>query len=205
MRTSMAIIEREGERSENHIKKLWLAFQAADVERTQRGLEFGKAMCELRVSHKRVSGETRSTPGFEGVCDRLEIPRATAYRWMERYEVSIGKREPKTDREPDSTADTAAPLVGEVIGRVPQAKPKPPPHGWATLQGETLEQGPAITPTPSPSCPKIGDTPEVQADHVADRIEELITQSLKELFNTDHYEEFRNHLKRRLRRWIEGL
>lgn len=80
MRTSIAIIEREGERSENHIKKLWLAFQAADVERTQRGLEFGKAMCELRVIHKRVSGETRSTPGFEGVCDRLEIPRATAYR-----------------------------------------------------------------------------------------------------------------------------
>jgi hypothetical protein len=124
---------------------------------------------------------------------------------MERYEVSIGKRKPKTDSEPDSTADTA-PLVGEVIVPLPQPTPKPSPRPFITLQGKTAQQEPAITPTPSPSWEgKIGDTPEVQADRVADMVLELVDQSLKELYNTDHFEEFRNHLKRRLRRWIDGI
>jgi hypothetical protein len=85
---------------EQNIKLLWTALQVTEGQVEKRGLQFGKAMYEYREKYKRpdglrVSSETQNS--FEEFCDRLSIPRATAYRWIAKYEESIGTRLPKSD------------------------------------------------------------------------------------------------------------
>lgn len=88
-------------KDEQNIKSLWTALQVAEQQVGKRGLQFGEAMYEYRERHSAsgrrtdlVSSETRLET-FEELCDRLNIPRATAYRWIARYEESIGTRLPK--------------------------------------------------------------------------------------------------------------
>lgn len=86
---------------EQNIKSLWTALHVAEQQIDKRGLQFGQAMYAYREKHSAsgrrtdlVSSETRLET-FEEFCDRLNIPRATAYRWIARYEESIGTRLPK--------------------------------------------------------------------------------------------------------------
>lgn len=88
-------------KEEQNIKSLWTALQVAEQQVGKRGLQFGQAMYEYRERHSAsgrrtdlVSGETRLET-FEEFCDRLKIPRATAYRWIARHEEIIGTRSPK--------------------------------------------------------------------------------------------------------------
>lgn len=90
---------------EQQIKSLWTALQVAEGQREKRGLQFGQAVCEYRKKHAApgrrtdlnlVLNETRSET-FEEFCDRLGIVRSTAYRWIAKYEESIGTRLPKPD------------------------------------------------------------------------------------------------------------
>src|SRR5437016_6298149 len=81
---------------EQHIKSLWTALQVAENQIEKGGLQFGEAMYEYREKYKRpdglrVSCETQNS--FEGLCERLNIPRATAYRWINRWEEKIGAQE----------------------------------------------------------------------------------------------------------------
>jgi hypothetical protein len=105
MKPVVSIVEHQAGRDEAYVKAAWVAFQAADRERTKRGLELGQELYQLREKYSArgrrtdlVSDETT----FESTCDRLAIPRATAYRWIARYEESEGLRRPM-------------PVVGEVV------------------------------------------------------------------------------------------
>lgn len=74
-----------------------------DEIRQPYGLEFGRLCYNFRERTKRpdgfrVSCETQSS--FDATLDRLNVPRATAYRWITRYEESIGVRKPKVTEKP---------------------------------------------------------------------------------------------------------
>src|SRR5215469_6152879 len=92
----ISIIESATARDESRIKAAWEKFQEADRYRAQRGLEFGKAMYEYRAKHSaqgRRTDLTSSTDGessFSELLRKLEIPSSTAYKWITRYEESIG-------------------------------------------------------------------------------------------------------------------
>jgi DNA N-6-adenine-methyltransferase Dam len=72
---------------EQKLKQLWQKFQSADAERSRCGLEFGKYLYDLRAesSHARRN--------WLQLLEKQKIPTATAYRWIARYEESIGERE----------------------------------------------------------------------------------------------------------------
>jgi hypothetical protein len=52
------------------------------------GLEFGRACQEWQAKFK--AQHSRSGISFEHLLEHLEIPKTTAYRWMQRYEAKIG-------------------------------------------------------------------------------------------------------------------
>jgi transposase-like protein len=113
---------------EQNIKSMWTALQVAEGQIEKRGVQFGEAAYKLREKYKRpdglrVSSETQNS--FEAVCDRLGIIRSTAYRWIARYEESIGTRLPKP--EP------------------PEAESEPP----------EFEPEPEPTPAPPPASPPV--------------------------------------------------
>jgi hypothetical protein len=124
------------------IKELWDSYREADGERTKRGLEFGKALYELREKYRvpRAShvGDTRGG-GFEAVIQRLNIPNATAYRWINRYEESIGERTP---REPESEPDNefepmeTGPRDGGVAGQSTSEPAEPDPENRRDDSGD---------------------------------------------------------------------
>lgn len=87
------------------IQNLWTALQVADKQQEKRGLQFGQALYDLRLS-----SESRK---FKFLLGRLGIPESTAYRWIARYEESLGTRPPK-------------PTEPEVVEPEPE-EPKPGP------------------------------------------------------------------------------
>ena len=76
---------------EQQIKITWTALQVAEEQLEKRGLAFGKALYEFRAASEVVSGGTT----FRSTLDKLGIPHSTAYRWIAKYEESIGTRAPK--------------------------------------------------------------------------------------------------------------
>ncbi len=96
---------------EKNIKLLWRVLQVAEGQREKRGLQFGKAMYEYREKHSAQGRRTdlvtmvTKSETFEEFCDRLGIVRMTAYRWIAKYEESIGTRLPKPtpDNDPNKT------------------------------------------------------------------------------------------------------
>ncbi len=115
---------------EQKIKSLYTALQVADKQQEKRGLQFGQAMYKYREEHsaqgKRldlVSVETKLET-FEVFCDRLEISRATAYRWITRYEESVGERPIPT------------PSAAPVVKYIPEPDPVPEPPSKAPMTVE---------------------------------------------------------------------
>ena len=111
---------------ETHINSLWKALQAAEEQRGKRGLAFGQAMYEYRKTSEVVSGGTT----FRSTLEKLAIPHATAYRWIVRYEESIGVRsapvpsvsEPVTKPEPSASVPVvkSEPATGRKFRRHPR-------------------------------------------------------------------------------------
>jgi len=98
---------------EQNIKSLWTGLQVAEKQNEKRGLQFGQAMYEYREKHSAqgqrsdlVSSETKSET-FEEFCDRMGIPRATAYRWIARYKEA-GKYSPFNSPSPTEPAPDVA-------------------------------------------------------------------------------------------------
>src|SRR5438093_1150132 len=94
---------------EENIRQLWEGCQNAEKHWQKRGLEFGKACYEYREKYKRpngvrvsVSHETQDS--FESLCERLHIPRPSAYRWIARYEEVVGLRKPEPTKEKEADA-----------------------------------------------------------------------------------------------------
>jgi len=73
---------------ERQIKALWTALQVAERQQEKKGLQFGQVVYEFRAKSEVVSGGTT----FRSTLDKLGIPHATAYRWIARYEETIGER-----------------------------------------------------------------------------------------------------------------
>jgi hypothetical protein len=101
---------------EQKVKSLWTALQVAEGQLEKRGLPFGQAMYEYREKHSTGGGRPAKnclgeTVSFEGFCDRLNIPRATAYRWIAKYEESIGTRLPKPVLVEEAGAAEAEPAT----------------------------------------------------------------------------------------------
>jgi hypothetical protein len=79
--------------AESMIRDLYAKYQGAEgrakasiAARREAGLALGKALCELRAQAEVVSGGTT----FDRTLKSLEIPRRTAYRWVKKYELSVG-------------------------------------------------------------------------------------------------------------------
>jgi hypothetical protein len=78
----------------------------------KHGLEFGRLCYNFRKRSKVVSGGTT----FDSTLDKLDIPRSSAYRWIARYEESIGVRPaPKVEKKP---VQSALPEPAVSLGRV---------------------------------------------------------------------------------------
>jgi len=67
------------------VKTSWAALQVADKQQEKRGLQFGRALFELRES-------SQVRRNWLQIIEELGIPTATAYRWINRFEESIGTR-----------------------------------------------------------------------------------------------------------------
>jgi hypothetical protein len=92
------------------------AIVAAYQSLKKHGLEFGRLCYTFRERTKRpdgfrVSSETQNS--FDSTLDKLDIPRATAYRWIARYEEHVGKRElkPKPHDTPEPSEEVVEPTT----------------------------------------------------------------------------------------------
>ncbi len=82
---------------ENQIPELYAKYQGAEGQakssnaaRREAGLALGKALFDLRAEAEVVSGGTT----FDSTLKTLGVPHRTAYRWIKKYELSVGIRSP---------------------------------------------------------------------------------------------------------------
>jgi hypothetical protein len=72
-------------------------------------LEFGKVCCEWRDKFK-AQGFRKEGDGVSPILDELGIPKSTAYWWMNKYEISIGAKTAKPEREkPEASSPWTVP------------------------------------------------------------------------------------------------
>jgi hypothetical protein len=144
---------------EQNIKSVWTALQVAEKQTEKRGLQFGQAMYEYREKHSAsgrrtdlVSSETRLET-FEEFCDRLNIPRATAYRWIAKYEESIGTRLPKPtpDNCPNKTTSYEVKVEAEPTAQV-SSRNVSPSEDSSSMEDDLLPESEPV-PTPPASTP----------------------------------------------------
>lgn len=73
-----------------------VAWENYRIKAEPLGLAFGQRLYELR---KDISAQGRDGEGLCAWLDKVKIPRSTAYYWIQRYEISIGEREPKEEKQ----------------------------------------------------------------------------------------------------------
>jgi hypothetical protein len=61
-------------------------------------LEFGKVCCEWRDRFK-ARGFRKEGDGVSPILDELGIPKSTAYFWLNKYEISIGVKPAKPEKQ----------------------------------------------------------------------------------------------------------
>ena len=83
-----AIAEQRTEKLVTALRAAWSEYQPAE----KKGLAFGQRLYKLREGSEVVQGGTT----FAASLDAAEIPRRTAYYWLQNYEVSIGVKVPPT-------------------------------------------------------------------------------------------------------------
>ena len=71
----------------------------------KKGLAFGERLHTLRAGSEVVQGGT----SFAASLDAAGIPRRTAYYWIHSYEISIGEREPRVRKPPQSVQVVVTP------------------------------------------------------------------------------------------------
>lgn len=74
--------------AEREILSAWREYQITE----KYGLDFGKVCCKWRDKVKSKGGGGTKGQGLVQLLDELSIPKSTAYWWIDRYEVSIGKK-----------------------------------------------------------------------------------------------------------------
>ena len=94
--------------AEKEISKAWQTYKATE----KYGLEFGRVCCEWRDKFKqKKTGPQSKGTGFIPILEQTGIPTSTAYWWMERYEISVGKKQ--TVEEPQKPTSTATATFAE--------------------------------------------------------------------------------------------
>lgn len=96
----------------NEIKEAWENYQIADRQATKYGLEFGRKNYEWRERFKSKAGCKSKGQGITAIWQQLEIPERSAFRWIERYEIFIGLREPDPPEFEQAGEDFEAPSRG---------------------------------------------------------------------------------------------
>jgi hypothetical protein len=77
------------------IQPLYAAYQKTDTDRQSAGMELGRSLLRWREQYKAQG--SRSGKGFNTLLDRLEIPKATAYRWMRKADPNFVPCETKSE------------------------------------------------------------------------------------------------------------
>src|SRR6266568_6924001 len=99
MSTATVVIEvPDIQSAQSEISSAWQAYQKTE----KYGLEFGRVCCEWRDKLKSQGGRGNKGSKLLQLWKSLEIPQSTAYWWMERYQTSIGVKEPD---EPNDTPE----------------------------------------------------------------------------------------------------
>jgi hypothetical protein len=81
------------------LKEQALAEIKAAWQKTEKyNLEFGKVCCEWRDKFK-ARGFRKEGDGVSPVLDELGIPKSSAYYWMNRYEISIGVKSARPEKQ----------------------------------------------------------------------------------------------------------
>jgi hypothetical protein len=79
-------------------QKALLEIKAAWQKIEKYNLEFGKILCEWRDRFK-AQGFRKEGDGVSPILDELGIPKSSAYFWMFRYEVSIGAKTARPEKQ----------------------------------------------------------------------------------------------------------
>lgn len=105
------------------LKKHALAEIKAAWKRIEKyNLEFGKICCEWRDRFK-AKGFRKEGDGVVPILEQLGIPTSTAYFWMNKYEISVGAKPAKPEkqkpevpslwtREDEKRANRSDPIAG---------------------------------------------------------------------------------------------
>jgi len=100
-------------------------------------LEFGKVCCEWRDKFK-ARGFRKEGDGVSPILDKLGIPKSSAYFWMFRYEVSIGV---KTARPEKQKLEAPSPWTRDSEKRANRSEPIACMDGYKILAKQMLEAG----------------------------------------------------------------
>ena len=100
-------------------------------------LEFGKVCCEWRDKFK-ARGFRKEGDGVSPILDLLGIPKSTAYWWMNRYEISIGARTAKPEKEKPALLSIWTPANEK---RANRSDPIACMDGYKLLAKKMLEAG----------------------------------------------------------------
>lgn len=143
---------------EQQIKSLWTALQVAERQTEKRGIQFGEAVYKLRERYKiqgtrnDLSSDGDKSEGYLSVLSRLGIPEATARRWRDRYEESIGTRLPKPN--PDNRpSEMTPPEVEAEPTEQASSRDVSPSDGSPSADDISL---PESEPEPRPQVPTPG-------------------------------------------------
>ena len=100
-------------------------------------LEFGKVCCEWRDKFK-AKGFRKEGDGVSPILDELGIPKSSAYFWMFRYEVSIGAKTAKPQKQ---KPEAPSPWTRDNEKRANRSDPIAGMNGYKILAKQMLEVG----------------------------------------------------------------
>src|SRR5580658_8683048 len=103
----------------------------------KHNLEFGRVCCEWRDRLK-AKGFRKEGDGVCTTLDKLSIPRSTAYFWMNKYEISIGAR---TARPQKQRPEAPSPWTPDNEKRANRSDPIGSLDGYKGLAKKMLEAG----------------------------------------------------------------
>jgi hypothetical protein len=100
-------------------------------------LEFGKICCEWRDKFK-AKGFRKEGDGVSPILDELGIPKSSAYYWMNRYEISIGAKPAKPEKQ---KPEALLPWTPDNEKRANRSDPIGCMDGYKILAKQMLEVG----------------------------------------------------------------
>ena len=124
--------------AEMTLKQQALAEIKAAWQRIEKyNLEFGKVCCEWRDKFK-AKGFRKEGDGVVPILEQLGIPISTAYFWMNKYEISIGVKPARPEKEKPEAPSVWTP-AGEK--RANRSDPIAGMKGYKLLAKKMLEAG----------------------------------------------------------------